>query len=72
MGKRKEYHNWPRVFGPDLDRGKKERARRNLETMKNKAFIEACKLVDIEPTRRQAGKWNNKKGKAYESKTSVE
>jgi len=32
---------------------------------KNGEFIDACELVDIKPTARQASKFRNKRGKAY-------
>jgi hypothetical protein len=31
----------------------------------DQAFISACGKVGIDPTKRQASKWRNKKGKAY-------
>lgn len=31
----------------------------------NTIFIEACERVGIQPTKRQASKWLNKKGKAF-------
>ncbi len=31
----------------------------------NAKFIEACKRANIPPTRRQAGRWRNRQGKAY-------
>lgn len=34
---------------------------------KDTKFIEACKLVDLKPSTRQASKWRNKKGKAYKT-----
>jgi len=56
---------WDRVTGPDLDPGNKKRAERNSATMKNLMFLDACLRASIEPTKRQASKWNRKKGKAY-------
>ena len=34
---------------------------------KDKAFIEACEKVQLEPTMRQASKWRMHKGMAYKS-----
>lgn len=31
-------------------------------------FIKACKVADIKNTARQASKWRNKTGKAYQTK----
>lgn len=28
-------------------------------------FIRACEIAHVEPTKRQASKWHNKKGRAY-------
>ena len=33
---------------------------------KREVFREACKGARVEPTLRQASKWRNRKGKAYE------
>lgn len=33
---------------------------------KSEAFRESCSGVKIEPTMRQASKWRNRKGKAYQ------
>jgi len=38
----------------------------------NQKFREACELVKIKPTTRQAMKWQNKKGKAYKTVVSGE
>ena len=34
----------------------------------NQEFISACERASIKPTTRQASKWRNKKGKAYNCK----
>ena len=34
-------------------------------TLKNPAFQQACERAGIPVTRRQARKWNNKRGKAW-------
>ena len=65
MAKRKEYHMWTRVFGPNLDPGNKERMKKNIAVQESKVFIDACKKENIEPTRRQASKFRRKKGLAY-------
>lgn len=58
-------HQWDRVTGPDLDTGKAERHKLNLETLKSKVFIAACEKVETRQTLKQAGKYRRKKGKAY-------
>ncbi len=37
----------------------------NKEFLKDKAFLECCKKANIEPSKRQASKFRNKKGIAY-------
>jgi len=59
--KKKDYQ-YERIHGPDLDPENAVRAERNKKTLDNTIFIEACNKAGIKPTRRQAGKWNNKKG----------
>ena len=36
----------------------------------DKPFIQACEQAEVQPTKRQASKWRNKKGKAYACKVS--
>ena len=71
MAKRKINTQWDRVQGPDLDTGKKQRAERNKSIMADKIFLDACANAGIEPTKRQASKWNSKKGKAYKEKNII-
>ncbi|MFW6242763.1 MAG: hypothetical protein ACOC2W_01255 [bacterium] len=56
---------WKRVLGPDLDQQKFEREKKNKNIMSNETFLKACEMLGIEPTKRQASKYNNKKGSAY-------
>lgn len=37
----------------------------NSELADNELFRIACDLAGVQPTRRQASKWRNRKGKAY-------
>jgi len=37
----------------------------NFWIKNDKNFLEACRAATVEPTRRQASKWLNKKGRAY-------
>lgn len=57
--------SWERIHGSDIQPGHAERSIKNENRMKDDAFRKACERAEIEPTRRQASKWNNKKGKAY-------
>lgn len=36
-----------------------------LSMMTDPAFVAACKAAGVEPTRRQASKWKNKRGRAF-------
>jgi len=65
MGKRKVNVMWDRVSGKDLDPKNAIRAERNKNTMRDETFLDACKAVNVEPTKRQSSKYNNKKGMAY-------
>lgn len=56
---------WERVTGPDLDQGKAKRADANKSVLGSGNFKSACSAMNIEPTKRQASKWNNGKGLAY-------
>lgn len=50
---------------------KKFRGISNLDfSKKDVAFREACAKVGIEPTSRQASKWRNKSGKAYNERSN--
>jgi len=52
--------------GPDCAGARKEAgAGRNKGTMSDPVFLKACKLAKVEPTKRQASKWNNGYGAAY-------
>ncbi len=58
--------------GPDLHEvRKKEGEQRNKGALSDKRFLDACKLADVEPTKRQASKWNNKRGAAYARRFDV-
>lgn len=56
---------WKRVTGPNLHPENAVRAAANKSVKSSPGFIKACEAVGIQPTARQASKWNNKKGKAY-------
>jgi len=68
MGKQKITAQWDRVSGPDLDPNNAPRMKRNEGVLKSKGFIAACHAAGVEPTKRQASKWSNKKGAAYKHK----
>jgi len=56
---------WTRVTGPDLHPQKDVRAIANKNRITSSEFVAACEAVGIDNTKRQASKWNNKKGAAY-------
>ena len=71
--KRKDNVKWTRVSGPDLDPNNKKLAKQNQDTLKNEHFVQACNLAGIPSTKRQASKFNNKKGAAYKyGKVSID
>jgi len=67
MSRKKTGMQWERVNGSDLDSNNKPRAERNQVILKDKIFIEACKQVNIEPTKRQASRWSRKTGIAFKA-----
>jgi len=66
MAKQKLRHSWRRVFGPDLDPTNKPKAAKNKAVLQSEVFITACERAKIDPTKRQASKWNRKTGLAYQ------
>ncbi len=62
---RREGKQWDRVTGEDLDQENAKRRKQNQAILKSKEFVDACELVDIKPTVRQASKYRRKKGLAY-------
>jgi hypothetical protein len=56
---------------PDLDPRNKQRAIDNQIVLKSRAFIEACEQAGIKPTKRQASRFKNKTGKAWQTKTAT-
>lgn len=56
---------WTRVFGPDLDPKCAERAATNKGVFESSNFKNWCAAAGVEVTKRQAQKWSNKKGAAY-------
>jgi len=65
MSKKKFNHQWDRVKKTDLSENETKRQSANKSILTNDVFLNACKLCNINPTSRQASKWNNKKGKAF-------
>ena len=63
---------WTRVHGPDVEPQHAVRADLNKARLVAQDFIKACKVVGIKATRRQASKWNNKKGAAYNVANRIE
>jgi hypothetical protein len=60
---------WARVYSPKEKTDGKTNRQFALE---NENFIEACKSNNVEPTKRQASKWRNRKGRAYMGRKSME
>ena len=69
--KKKNSKQWDRVKGLNLHPDNEEKANKNQSIMKNKIFIKSCENAKLEPTKRQASKWNNKKGLAYKNKMKM-
>lgn len=65
MKGKKLNHKWERVTGENLQPQHAERGNKNSKTLKSPNFLKCCELVGINPTRRQASKFNNKRGLAY-------
>jgi len=65
MNKQKVSAQWERVHGVGLHPWEEDRSKRNQQILKDQVFCETCNRAGIKPTRRQASKWNNGKGKAY-------
>ena len=57
---------WERVTGPNLQPQHAERGEKNSTVLNSPSFKAACSRVGIEPTRRQASKFRNKRGKAFQ------
>lgn len=53
---------------PKRGKAKQTRTDRNLSTYGSEAFREACSKAGVQPSSRQASKWNNEYGAAYRSK----
>ena len=58
-------YKWARVVRTEEKEGVVDRRNANESTLKNDVFLKACEAVGTKPTKRQASKWNNKKGAAY-------
>lgn len=59
-----KFPQWGRLDNTE----KLRREAANSAVLNSKPFLEACQKTGVEPTRRQASKWNNKKGKAYNNR----
>lgn len=59
-------NSWWSAFAPTppLDQGAEERFKKREGRMNDVVFNGACTMAGIEPTPRQARKWNNGKGLA--------
>ena len=52
-------------MGPNLCPDNAVRAEANKNTMESASFKTACEVAGVEPTRRQASRWNMKRGSAW-------
>lgn len=59
---------WERVTGPNLQPQHAERMEKNTTVLNSQAFKDACQAADIKPTRRQASKFRNGRGRAYQNR----
>ena len=67
----KNGQQWERVTGANLNTDNVLRAVKNIKTLASTSFKRACDNVGIEPTKRQASKWNNRKGLAYKTWNNI-
>lgn len=63
------WHSFP--TSPPLDVEAERRYKRVESRLTDVVFLGACDLAGIEPTRRQARKWNNGKGLALRHKNQA-
>ena len=56
---------WVRVIGTPTPADEKYRQEANKSVFKQPDFVKACENAGLKPTKRQASKWNNKHGAAY-------
>lgn len=70
QGKKKN-HKWKRVITTRMDDGQYNRMEKNTNMMKDSHFQKACENFNVQPTRRQASKWNRKIGLAYKSENNM-
>jgi len=68
MSKPKYNHQWDRVVGTPMLPWQKKRQENNKAVFNSEWFKKACDALNIEPTTRQARKFNNKKGLVYSNK----
>jgi len=59
------HKEWVRVSGPDLQPQHEKRMLLNSKILASGVFLDACKELDIKPTRRQARKFRGKTGIVY-------
>lgn len=63
---------WIRVTGTNLKPENAVKNVQNVSRLADKGFINACDTAGIKVTKRQASKWNNRKGAAYNLANHVE
>ena len=60
-------NQWERVRGANLDITAKEKQEANKNVFESDKFKNACTKASVNPTKRQASKFNNKKGASFKS-----
>lgn len=56
--------SWKRVRRTKTPDNERMRQNRNKQAKGNPTFLAACEKAGVQPTHRQASKWNNKRGAA--------
>ena len=64
--------SWTRVTGPNLKPENAIKEQQNISRKADQNFQSACEDAGIKVTKRQASKWNNKKGAAYNLANHIE
>jgi len=65
MAKKKINHEWDRVKRTPQKEWEKNRMLKNRQVLGSEEFKKVCGECGIPPTKRQASKFNNKKGIVY-------
>jgi len=72
VGKTVGGNQWVRVIGTPISVEEMARQDANVSTFNQPVFTTACDNAGIKITKRQASKWNNKKGAAYNFRNKID